>query len=134
MFFTLLLVTLGISAFVCFVVASLFDKSVRAILTRVVGAELSEAWHRYVIFALYVVGIAGGVPLWQFQQYLDPRPDNAPPLALDAAHWTLEVYRSLIQTLQSIAWMLLAFFAVTLIAYVFVRGFEMKHGKAAGKE
>ena len=33
----------------------------------------------------------------------------------------LEIYRTIIETLQSIAWMLLVVFVATLIAYVLVR-------------
>jgi hypothetical protein len=40
---------------------------------------------------------------------------------LNTDRWTLEVYRTVIETLQSIAWMLLVFFVAALIAYVVVR-------------
>ncbi|MED5415647.1 MAG: hypothetical protein VYC64_11885 [Candidatus Latescibacterota bacterium] len=38
----------------------------------------------------------------------------------------LEVYRTLIGTLQSVAWMLLVFFVFALIAYVIVRVSERR--------
>lgn len=47
-------------------------------------------------------------------------------LELTQVRWNLEVYRPVISMLQSIAWMLLVFFLFALIAYVIVRGFEMK--------
>jgi hypothetical protein len=40
---------------------------------------------------------------------------------LTTERWILEVYRTLIGTLQSVAWMLLVFFVFALIAYVVVR-------------
>jgi hypothetical protein len=43
----------------------------------------------------------------------------------------LEVYRTIIESLQGIAWLLLVFFVIALLAYVIVRIFEMKRGKAA---
>jgi hypothetical protein len=48
------------------------------------------------------------------------------PLTLNASRWTLEVYRTVIETMQSTAWMLLVFFVCALIAYVVVRGFELR--------
>jgi len=56
-FFLLLLLTFVIALAVAFVVARLFSDSIRRILARLVPEELSAAWHRYVVFALYVVGI-----------------------------------------------------------------------------
>ena len=48
---------------------------------------------------------------------------------LNADRWVLEVYRTIIETLQSVAWMLLVFFVFALIAYVVVRGFELRRKK-----
>ena len=46
---------------------------------------------------------------------------------LTAERWTLEVYRTVIETLQSIAWLFLVVFLVALVAYVIVRVFELRH-------
>lgn len=129
MFLTLLVVTFFIAALVSFVVARLFDRSLRQILGKLVAEDLSNAWHRYIVFAIYVVGISGGVRIWSLEQYIMPRERNAAPLTLNADRWTLEVYRTVIGTLQSVAWMLLVFFAFALIAYVVVRGLELRHAR-----
>ena len=129
MFLTLLVVTFVIAALVSFVVARLFDRSLRQILGRLVAEDLSTAWHRYIVFAIYVVGISGGVRIWSLEQYIMPRERNAAPLTLNPDRWTLEVYRTVIGTLQSVAWMLLVFFAFALIAYVVVRGLEMRQAR-----
>ena len=128
MFLTLLLVTFSIALLVSFVVARLFSASVRRILDRVVAPDLAGAWHRYLIFALYVVGVSGGVRLWSLEQYVNPRDPaaTAVPLALTRDRWTLEVYRTVIATLQSTAWMLLVAFVFLLIAYVVTRGLELR--------
>ena len=129
MFLTLLLVTFVIAALVSFAVARLFDRPLRQILGRLVAEDLSAAWHRYIVFAIYVVGISGGVRVWSLEQYILPRERNAAPLALTPERWTLEVYRTVIGTLQSVAWMLLVFFVFALIAYVVVRGLEMRSAR-----
>ena len=52
--------------------------------------------------------------------------DRVRIIAMTTERWVLEVYRTVIETLQGIAWMLLAFFAVALLAYVIVRLSELK--------
>ncbi len=126
MFFALLLVTFLIAVVVCWVVARLFTKSIGSILDRLVADELSSAWHRYVVFAIYVVGISKGVRLYDLEQYVLPRMKGEPIPILTPERWTLEVYRTIIETLQGVAWMLLLFFLVALIAYVIVRGLDRR--------
>lgn len=45
----------------------------------------------------------------------------------------LEVYRTVIGTLQSLAWMLLVFFGFALIAYVVVRGLQLRRQGRQGR-
>lgn len=132
MFRILLLVTFAIAALVCFIVARLFDKSLRQILDRLVSPELAGAWHRYLIFAMWVVGISGGVRVWSLEQYIIPRDHNNPALELTPDRWTLEVYRTVIGTLQSLAWLLLIVFIFLLIAYVIARGMQLRAASASG--
>jgi len=132
MVLSLLLVTFLIAVAVSFGVAMLFRGSLRTILNRILSPELAGAWNRYITFAIYVVGISGGVRIWEIEKYITPRTENEAPIVLNSDRWLLESYRTVIATLQSTAWMLLVVFAVTLIAVVIVRGQEMKHGKSGG--
>ena len=129
MFLILLLVTfviaLGVSAFV----ARLFDRAIAAILNRIIAEEISSAWARYIKFAIYVVGVSGGVRIWELEKYITPVMEGRGPVALNPDRWILEVYRTIIATLQSTAWLLLVVFAVALIGIVVVKGQELKHGK-----
>ena len=75
------------------------------------------------------MGVSGGVRIWDLEKYITPTEDQPEIIALTAERWTLEVYRTLIGTLQSVAWMLLVFFVFALVAYVVMRGFELKHGR-----
>jgi len=128
MFITLLVVTFAIAAFVSFVVISIFRRPIINILDKVVTDEISSAWLKYLTFALYVVGVSGGVRVWDLEKYITPRMEETQIIVLNAERWILEVYRTGIGTLQSIAWMLLVFFVFALIAYVIVRGMEAKRG------
>jgi len=58
--------------------------------------------------------------------YINPRP-NLPSLQLTRDRWVLEVYRTIIESLQGLALVLLVFFVVALIAFVIVRAFELRH-------
>ncbi len=124
MFIILLVVTFAIALFVSFLVVRLFRESIITILSRIVAEDISKTWGRYLTFAVYVVGVSGGVRVWDLEKYITPRPEDAEAIVLNGERWTLEVYRTVIGTLQSIAWMLLVFFVFALIAYVIVRGLE----------
>lgn len=126
MFILLLIVSLLISAAVCFLLAMVFRKPVSSILQRLISEEVYTAWAKYLTFAIYVVGISGGVRVWDLQKYIMPKTEGGTVLELTQDRWILEVYWTIIGTLQSVAWMLLVFFLFALIAYVIVKGQESK--------
>jgi hypothetical protein len=132
MFLTLMAVTFVVSILACIVVVRIFDKPIQGILNRIIADDISQAWLKYVKFAIFVVGISGGVRIWSLERYLDPRGPDEQKIELTWERWTLDIYGTIIQTLQSIAWMLLVFFAVSMIAYVLVRIFELRRGGTGG--
>lgn len=125
MFVTLLLITFVIAAATSTVLAWLFSKPLKKILGRLVTEELAPTWQRYLLFAIYVVGISGGVRVWEIEKYITPDKEGK-LLVLNSDRWVIEVYKTVIGTLQSVAWMLLIFFLFALIAYVVVRGLELR--------
>lgn len=137
MFFTLLIVTLGVSALVSFIAARAFDAPVNSILYRLIDDAIANAWARYMKFAIYVVGISGGVRIHALERYIMPqhypklegRTETIEPFELTTERWVLEIYRTIIESLQAIAWMLLVFFVVSLGMYVLVRISEMRRTK-----
>ncbi|MFQ6610593.1 MAG: hypothetical protein ACE5D7_07310 [Fidelibacterota bacterium] len=129
MFYILLLVTFVLAAMVSYGVVRLFNKPVSSILNRIIQDEISSAWHRYITFAAYVVGISGGVRIYQLERYISVTQKDTEILKLTPERWTLEIYRTVIETIQSIAWMYLIVFIFALLAYVVVKGFELKHGR-----
>ncbi len=129
MFFTLLFVTFALSALVSFIVVRTFKKPVALIFQRIVNDPISSVWERYITFAAYVVGISGGVRIHQLERYISAPYKDQKILALNAQRWTLEVYRTIIETLQSLAWMYLVVFIFALIAYVIVRTFELRYSR-----
>ena len=126
MFLTLLVVTFVIALGVSAIVIHMFSATILKILPRIVADELANAWHQYIKFAAYVVGVSGGVRIYQLEQYINAPHKDVEVLALTTQAWTLEIYRTVIGTLQSLAWMLLLVFIFALIAFVIVRAFELK--------
>jgi hypothetical protein len=123
-FFSLLFATFAIAMVVSVIVVKAFSRPVRGILDRIIADEISGAWHRYITFAALVVGVSGGVRIYSLERYIQPEYSSegaGPPLELNSERWTLEIYRTIIESLQSLAWMYLVVFLFALIAYVVVR-------------
>lgn len=137
MFYTLLAATFILAFAVSVVTARLFAKPADAILSRIIQDPISTAWTKYLKFALYVVGISSGVRLHNLESYIKPLRyvKDSEPIKLTAERWTLEIYRTIIETLQGLAWVLLVFFIIALIAFVLVRIIEIvrKNKTTAGK-
>ena len=135
MFLMLLLTTLVVALATSAIVVALFRRPIRQILDRIIGPELAHAWQRFLLFAIYVVGGSSGVQIWTLEQYIraEPGPNGAgrPPFVLNGESMGLEVYRTILQVLQGIAWALLVFFVVALIAFVLVRRGEAQRERGA---
>ncbi len=126
MIIALLAVTFVVSFVTCLILSRVFRKPVLLILQRLVQEEIHTAWAKYLTFAVFVTGISGGVRVWDIERYVLPQGDEKVILELTNERWFLELYRTIIGTMQSVAWMLLVFFVFALIAFVIVKGRELK--------
>ena len=134
MIITLLLSTFVIAFAVASIVVFIFNKPIEAILKRVVPVDISYAWTRYLRFAIYVVGIGGGVRVWDFEKYLTLQEPYKEVIQLTSERWILEIYNTVIGTLQSVAMILLIFFVFALIAVVIVRMVEARTTKTESQK
>jgi len=128
MFFTLLIVTFGIAFGVSALVARAFTSPIDQILRRIIADDVSLAWLKYLKFAILVVGVSAGARIHDIEKYITPSQwqKDARIVELTYERWILELYRTVIETLQGIAWMLLVFFIFALVAYVIVRFTELR--------
>ena len=135
MFILLLIITFIISLAVSSLIVKMFSAPIDKILDRIISDTISNVWTKYLRFAIYVTGISSGVRIWQLEKYITApqTTENAEIITLNTDRWVLEIYRTIIGTLQGIAWMLLVFFIFALIAYVIVRVFEIKNSKKKKK-
>jgi hypothetical protein len=117
----LLFATFVIAFAVASVVVAIFARPVDRILKQIVADDLSAAWARYLRFAIYVMGIGGGVRVWDLEKYLTQQNPYPSIVALTAERWLLEIYQTVIGTLQSTAAVLLVFFVFALVAVVVAR-------------
>ena len=130
MFITLLAVTFFISLTVAATVVYNFGKPIEKILDRIISDQISRAWAKYIKFAICVTGVSSGVRIWELERYITPSQyREAQIIELTRDRWILEVYRTIIGSLQGIAWLLLVFFVFALIAFVIVRAFELRGAK-----
>ncbi|MGA2905624.1 MAG: hypothetical protein ABSD98_17505, partial [Candidatus Korobacteraceae bacterium] len=113
--------TFCVAALVSWIVARIFARPIDDILQRIIPDAINRAWVKYLNFAIYVVGISSGVRVWELERYISPQGQYAPKLELNRDRWVLEVYRTIIESLQGIAWLLLVFFVISLIAFVIAR-------------
>jgi len=131
MFLTLLLVTFILALAVAVMTAMAFSKPIDNILKRIIADAISTAWLKYLKFAIVVVGVSAGVRIHELEKYITPQRWDKESRILDLTsdRWVLELYRTIIETLQGIAWRLLVFFIFALVAYVIVRIAEMRQPK-----
>lgn len=45
-------------------------------MDRIVGGPLASAWVRYVVAAIVVVGLNGGIRPWDYEKYITPAKDQ----------------------------------------------------------
>jgi hypothetical protein len=119
-FLTILAATFAVAFVTAFIVDSIFKNPIKNILGRIIRDAISAAWVRYLRFAIYVVGISAGVRVWDLEKYITPMDKRPEAVVLNSDRWTLEIYRTIIGTLQGVAWLLLVFFVFALVAYVIV--------------
>ncbi|HHW52791.1 MULTISPECIES: hypothetical protein [Acinetobacter] len=131
MFYYLIISTFALALLVSFIVMRLFSSSINAILARIIHDPIHEAWAKYTKFAGMVVGTSSGIRIYDMEKYITPltyaENDKRIVIELTQERWVLEIYRTIIETLQGLAWMMLVFFMVALIAYVIVRWSEIKY-------
>ena len=120
-FLLLLLVTLTIAVVVSLLVIHAFKESIDKIFSKIIGDELAQAWRKFLTFALFVVGVSSGVNIWKLERFIAPETEISPRPVLTAEFWGLEIYRTIIETLGGMAWALLIFFVVALIAFVIAK-------------
>jgi hypothetical protein len=129
MLFTIsFLVALGLSL----TIAWISREAIETILRRFVTDFVTRSgFEKYIRFAIVVVGISGGTRVRALQEYISAASYNKHALeaALTQEVWVLEMYRTVVGTLESVVFLLLACIFLALIAPVIVRMFKADPAK-----
>jgi len=128
MFVSLLFALLAIALLLTSIVVAGFRRPIAGIFNRLVGESMSAAWVRFLTFALYVVGISSAVRSYRLDKYVAKQYKDAVLADLNLNTWILEIYESVRSVLSGLAWSLMSFFTVALIAFIIVRACELKRG------
>lgn len=132
MFYLLILSNFIIATLTSVVIIYMFSKSINKIMERIINDPINTTWAKYTKFAGLVVGISSGIRIYEMEKYINPitySTEKANILELTTERWFLEIFRTLIETVQGLAWMFFVFFVISLLAYVVVRVSELKYKK-----
>lgn len=129
MFTSLLIALFSVAIVLTSLVVTSFRRPIEGILNRLVGESMSAAWVKFLSFALYVVGISSAVHSYRLDKYVSKQHTDAVLTDLNLNTWILEVYETVRSVLGGLAWSLMSFFTVALIAVIIVRSCELKKEK-----
>jgi len=116
-------------------VAWLSKDPIEVILHRFLAAHISVALSKYLRFAIVVVGMASGTRVGALEEYIGASSWNKTALAaaLTQEIWVLELYRTIVATLEGIVWLLLVVAFFVLLAILVIRKGNMKQLQAGGE-
>lgn len=139
MFYSLVIVTFVLALGLSYSIMRLFKSSIESILARIIQDPIYTAWGKYTFFAGLVVGTSSGIRIYDMEKYITPMhydidQKQATIISLTQERWVLEIYRTIVETLQGLAWMMLVFFMVTLLAYVLIRRNEAAKNENLAKK
>ena len=128
MIVTLFLVSFILAAGLATGVAWLSKDPIEVILHRFLAAHISVALSKYLRFAIIVVGTASGTRVAALEQYIGAESYNKAAItaALTQEAWILELYRTVVATLEGIVWLLLVVAFFVLLAILIIRKGNMK--------
>jgi len=118
-------------------VAWVSREAIESVLRRFVADHVVRAaFSKYIRFAIVVVGISTGTRVRVLQEYISATSENkaAMAAALTQEFWVLEIYRTIVGTLEGMAWLLLLCFFLALIAPVIVRMAKLEPVQPGGEQ
>ena len=110
-------------------VAWISREAIDSILRRfVTDSAVRAGFEKYIRFAIVVVGISGGTRVRVLQEYLAASDLNKAAMAAQVTQefWVMEIYRTILGTLEGIAMLLLVCIFLALIAPVVVRMLKLE--------
>lgn len=119
MFLALFAVSLILSAAIAIGVARACMLPIDRVLHRIFGDGIGRHdWSKYFAFAIALTGITAGARIRALQEYIDAPlwTKDSISNSITKEFWIAEMYRTAADTLIGIAWLLLIFFFIALVA------------------
>jgi len=126
MVYTLIISCTLLSLLVSIIAMFFFSKPIRVMVSSILPDELATAWSTFMRYMIVVIGVGGGVRIYNYEKYLDTGAADHVPVPLTSGRWALELYDTLLNTLSSIGWLVFWLFAIVMIAYVILKVRERK--------
>jgi len=128
------LASLAAAVAISSLLAWLFKIPVESLLRYLAERDVAEAWTKYVFFLLFVVGVASGTRIRLLEEYLAAPVwnQNAIQGQMTQEFWVLEMYRTLIGSVEGIAWMLVLLTLIGVGAYFVMRKNKANQTQPAG--
>jgi hypothetical protein len=129
MFVALFVASFVLALALSITIAWISREAIDSVLRRFVTDRAVRAgFEKYIRFAIVVVGISGGTRVRVLQEYLAASDLNKAAMAaqLTQEFWALEIYRTVVGTLEGIAGLLLVCIFLALIAPVVVRMLKLE--------
>ena len=117
-------------------IAWISREAIDTILRRFVAdSVVRRGFEKYIRFAVVVVGISGGTRVKPLQEYISAAEYNKAALqaALTQEFWAIELYRTVMGTLQGVAGLLLICIFLTLIAPAVLRMLKVEPLRATSE-
>jgi hypothetical protein len=123
------LLSLSISALLVW----LFSKPIDDFLHRfLIDPMICAAWSKYVRFAIIAVGVSTGTQVSAFQDYVSAPSYTKAAIAAQVTQefWALQLYKTVTSTLIGLAWLMLAFCVMTVVAKMIIKPVDRNETRA----
>ena len=137
MFVALFAVSFALAFALSFVVAWISKEAIDSVLRRFVADPIVRAaFSKYLRFALVVVGISMGTQVRDLQEYIAATSFGKASMvaAVTQEYWVMEIYRTIVGTLEGLVWLLLFSLFLALIAPVVVRWAKLEPVKPTDEQ
>ena len=123
MFVVLFLVTLVVALGVSYIIAKASNHPIESVLHHFFAPHLSAAFAKYLQLAILLVGVCAGARVRALQDYISAPDYNKPAMLeqLTQEFWVMELYRTVIGTLEGILWLIFLFALAVIVAVVIMR-------------
>jgi hypothetical protein len=104
-------------------IAWFFAAPIKTVARLIIKDDISLEWARYLRFFIIVVGVSAGTRIRVLEDYLAASPSIKETMraALTQEFWAVELYRTIIGTLEGVAWLLLLYAGIAFTVLMIVR-------------